>query len=93
MTKFAAQKLGDFLTVAMRAPRQLRGCSFVVHVETDDGSWCELDADSMDHARTLAHNWVDKMGARGASCRNVLSTGKLHLRPFYTYFATQIETE
>lgn len=88
MTKFKAQKLGDLLTRSANAGRKARGVSYVVHVEVDDGSWCELDASGSQHARTLADNWVDKMNARGASCRTVnTTTGKPILNPFYLKFA------
>jgi len=86
MTKFTAQKLGDLLTKAHSVSRKARGVLYVVHVEADDGSWCELDADSQDHAKTLARNWVDKLGARGCSCWEVRESGNVRIAPFFMYF-------
>lgn len=87
MAKFAAQRLGDLLTVAANRGRKAREVCYVVHVEADDGSWCELDASGTQHARTLADNWVAKMNARGASCRMVnQTTGKCFPNPFYTVY-------
>lgn len=99
MTKFRAQKLDDLLTAEAKAGRAARIAQYasnpmfgnfaaVVHVEADDGSWCELDAESREHAIRLAHNWVEKMGARGASCRMLRgTTGALNPASFYTKFA------
>lgn len=100
MTKFAAQKLGDLLNGMATAARSIRAETYaqtgtpfvaVVMVEVDDGSWVELDAESEDHARTLADCWVKTMGARGASCRRLRglhAAGYVELRPFYTRYDT-----
>lgn len=96
--KFKATKLGDLLTADARIARAQRAAEYaagflsafaaVVHVEADDGSWCELDAESAEHARTLATNWVQKMGARGASCRMLRGGfGGVKTKPFFTIYA------
>lgn len=96
--KFSATKLGDLLTREARIGRAARvaydavnntALVAVVHVEADDGSWCELDAESVEHAKALANNWVHKMNARGASCRMLRggSPGSVALKPFYTVYA------
>lgn len=96
--KFKATKLGDLLTAEARIGRAARAASYagngtpfgaVVHIEADDGTWCELDAESEQHARTMADTWVKMMNARGASCRTLRGalTGMLKLRPFYTVYA------
>lgn len=88
MTKFAATSIADLCTPAATAGRLARKAKFVVMVECDDGSWCELDADDQGHAGTLARNFVDKQNARGASCRRVdTRTGELHPKSFYHYYA------
>lgn len=87
-TKFSAQKLGDLLTREANAARVIRRALVVVFVEADDGSWCELDADGVEHAKTLADNWVATQNARGCSCRVVrYPTGKPEAKPFYMKFA------
>jgi hypothetical protein len=90
MPKFAAQSINDLRTPEANRGRHARRPFFVVAVEADDGSWFELDAESMDHARTLAKNQVDLMNARGASCWRVVKSGaqiaEMGARPFFTYF-------
>jgi hypothetical protein len=88
MTKFSAQSIEAFRTAEANRGRMVRGASFVVCVEVDDGSWCELDADDQGHAATLARNWVDEQNARGASCWRVLRMygGELGSRPFLTVY-------
>lgn len=86
MTKFAAQSIRDLRTTEATVGRLARQAKFVVDVECDDGSWCELDADSVTHAERLAINWVDTLNARGASCWEVLADGKVKRKPFFTYF-------
>lgn len=44
-----------------------QGINFIVAVETAAGEWVLLHADSVAHANTLAHAWVDHHNARGAS--------------------------
>lgn len=88
MTKFTAQSASEFRTVKANHGRFARECGYVVLVEADDGSWCELDADHRQHARTLADNWVEKMNARGCSCWMVnQKNGKLMNKSFYMKFA------
>lgn len=98
MSKFRAKILGDLLTGEARIGRAKRAAEYaahgtpfvaVVHIEADDGSWCELDAESVSHAHTIADNWVATMNARGASCRMLRGalTGIVKLRPFYLKFA------
>lgn len=98
MAKFRATKLGDLLTADARVGRAKRAAEYaahktpfaaVVHIEADDGSWCELDAESEAHAKRMADNWVHTMNARGASCRTLRGalTGMVKLRPFYTVYA------
>lgn len=86
MTKFAAQSMSDLRTIEATAGRLAREVQFIVNVECDDGSWCELDADSVTHAERLAMNWVDVMNARGASCWEVVAEGKVKRKPFFTYY-------
>lgn len=98
MSKFKAQILGDLLTSEARTGRAARAAKYaadgikfeaVVHIEADDGSWCELDAETADHAQLMAENWVSRMNARGASCREVRDAvkGIVKVRPFYTIYA------
>ncbi len=87
MTKFSAQSITVFFTQPAIEGRLARKAKYVVCVEVDDGSWCELDADDADHAYRLAVNWVDVMDARGASCWCVSKTGELGGRPFKTYYS------
>jgi hypothetical protein len=100
--KFKAQKLGDLLTAESRIGRAKRAATYaaqglpfmaVVHIEADDGTWCELDAESEQHAKVMANTWVSHMNARGASCRMLRGalTGILRLRPFYTVYAPLTE--
>lgn len=87
MTKFAAQTAADFRTQGACAARVIRAPSFVVIVEADDGSWCELDADDRHHGERLAMNWVDTLGARGACVWAFdAATGKLNHRCEFDYF-------
>lgn len=87
MSKFAATSAADLRTAPRNAGRLARKVEYVVTVEVDDGSWCELDAIHVPHAKTLARNWVDKLGARGCSCWRVrLIDGRLTPNPFYTYY-------
>lgn len=86
MTKFAVQKLSEFFAAELREPRKARGCKFVVHVQADDGSWCELDANDLGQARLLARNWVEKLGAQCAHCRIIYPSGMLRAFAFYTCF-------
>lgn len=86
MTKFAAQSIRDLRTIEATVGRLTRKAQFVVDVECSDGSWCELDADSVTHAERLAMNWVDTLNARGASCWSVKPDGSVERKPFFTYF-------
>lgn len=86
MTKFAATSMKDLRTVDRNASRRVRGVKFIVACEADDASWFELDADSTDHAITLAKDQVDKMNCRGCSCWTVKNNGSLDLIPFHTVF-------
>lgn len=86
-TKFAAHSLGQLMMASGRAAgRVARKAKIVVAVEVDDGSWCELDADSEAHAEVLARNWVDVLGARGCSCWHVIEDGSYAARNFFTYY-------
>lgn len=86
MQKFPATTVHDLLTPERQAARVLRNVEWVVFVEVDDGSWCELDAESLAHAKTLAHNWVDTLGARGCSVRRVRRQDGRALKCEYYYF-------
>jgi hypothetical protein len=87
MSKFVAQSLADLRTPERSAGRILRNVDYIVAVEVDDGSWCELDAETEEHARVLARNWVDKLGARGCSCWHVRrQDGKLVKQSFFNYY-------
>ena len=81
MPKFYAASIRDLMTAERNAGRVARKCPYIVAVEADDGSWCELDATSLNHGFTLATNWVDKMNARGASVWEVKPSGKLGRLP------------
>jgi hypothetical protein len=83
--KFLARNILDLNTPEAIAGRRLRDVKFVVDVEVDDGTWCELDATSENHAKVLAQNWVEVLGARGASCWCIMF-GEPGGRPFYTHF-------
>jgi hypothetical protein len=71
MTKFSALKLTDLFSPAHCAGRLARKVEVVVACEASDGSWCEFDAESEAHARVLADNAVEHLGARGCSCWRV----------------------
>ncbi len=62
-----------------------QGVKFVVAVENAKGEWFLLHADDQGHAGTLARNWVENMGARGASCRRIFADG-IAPKPFLTVF-------
>ena len=98
MAKFLATKLGDLLTAPAKAGRAVRASSgvpfvAVVHVEADDGSWLELDVESVEHAKTLANNWVETQNARGASCRMLRANGAVTLKAFYLVFADHMSDD
>jgi hypothetical protein len=86
MTKFRSLSINDFFTAEAAEGRKARDAAFVVAVEVDDGSWCELDAEDGTHAERLAETWVDLMNARGASCRAVKPDGTLVKKPFFTHY-------
>lgn len=67
MPKFSAAKLTDLMTDERNIGRLRRRVFFIVACEASDGSWCEFDGESSDHAKVLADNAVDKLGARGCS--------------------------
>jgi hypothetical protein len=76
MTKFTAQSLTAFWSDEANAGRRARVIAYaalntpfthVVTAEADDGSWCEFDAEDFGHAKRLADNAVDRLGARGCS--------------------------
>lgn len=62
-----------------------QGVKFAVAVENAKGEWFLLHAEDQHHAGTLARNWVDNMGARGASCRRVFADG-IAAKPFLTVY-------
>lgn len=89
MSKFSALSFRDLQSADRLLGRLARGAIIVVEVECDDGSWCELDAESEAHARVLADTWVDAQRgrARGASCWRVRQIdGKLAAKSFYKVF-------
>jgi hypothetical protein len=87
MPKFSALSFDDLNVPAALVGRLARNVHFVVEVEADDGSWCELDAENSDHAKRLADNMVDVMSARGCSCWCVnAETGALARTSFYKRF-------
>lgn len=87
-SKFAARSFADLLTPERCAGRLARKAEYIVACEVDDGSWCELDATSAEHARVLARNWVDKLDARGCSCWHVrLIDGKLAPNSFFNFWS------
>jgi hypothetical protein len=87
--KFSATCLQDLMSPLRDAGRKARKVPYIVACEASDGSWCEFDADSVAHAKVLADNAVDKLGARGCSCWRVeLGTGELASAPsVYNYYA------
>lgn len=86
MTKFVAQNIHYYRSAEATTGRAARGARFIVNVECDDGSWCELDAEDKAHAERLAINWVDVMSARGASCWEANADGEVKRKPFFTYY-------
>jgi len=87
MPKFSALSFADLQTEDRVRGRLARGAHFVVEVEANDGSWCELDADNSAHAKVLADTWVEKLGARGCSCWCVnAETGALARTSIYKRF-------
>lgn len=62
-----------------------QGVKFVVAVENQRGEWFLLHADDQGHAGALARNWVEAMGARGASCRRIFADG-VAPKPFFTIY-------
>jgi len=58
---------------------------FAVAVENSKGEWFLLHANDQLHAVDLARNWVDTMGARGASCRRIFEYG-VSDKPFHTVY-------
>lgn len=67
-------------------PASLSKLAYIVAVEADDGSWCELDAESLDHAKRLAVHWIDVLKGRGASVWEVMPNGRLAGKNSFTYF-------
>jgi len=60
-----------------------RKCPFVAIVEMPSGKFAEFGADSADHAIAIALNWTrPEIGARAASCWQVLQNGSLSNVPF-----------
>ena len=59
---------------------------YIVAAEADDGSWCELDAESLDHAKRLAIHWIDTMKGRGASVWEVMPNGRLASKNSFSKF-------
>jgi hypothetical protein len=99
MTKFSALSFGDILSDERTAGRAARVTAYVAegkpftHVavcEADDGSWFELDATDLDHAKALAANQVDWMNCRGCSVRAVARDGSLDINgaPLYLVYAS-----
>lgn len=87
MAKFSALTSADLRTNARNIGRLARKVGYVVFVEADDGSWFELDAESIAHSKVLADTQVDKMNARGASCWLVNHiNGKIKRKAFYMVF-------
>lgn len=85
--KFAARSMADLLTPERDAGRLARKVEYVVAVEVDDGSWCELDATDYAHGQVLARNWVDKLNARGCSVWRVrLMDGKIVPKSLFNYY-------
>lgn len=62
-----------------------QGVRAIVAVENQRGEWFLLHADDHDHAGALARNWVDTMGARGASCWRLFEHG-MGNKPFATVY-------
>ena len=85
-TKFTAQSSQDLRTPEACSGRVARKTICVVFCEANDGSWFELDADDVGHAIVMAHNQVDLMECRGASCWNAKPDGTLCNKPLYMYF-------
>ena len=52
-----------------------KGINFTVAVENDRGEWFLLHAEDISNAMNLARNWVDVMGARGASIWRIFEDG------------------
>lgn len=91
MPKFAVLSSAEFRSPMANAARVTRWHAsellYVVTCEADDGSWCELDATSLQHARNLSRSMVEKMKARGCSVWGFNpKTGKLRKRASFTYY-------
>lgn len=52
-----------------------QGINFAVAVENNRGEWFLLHAADRHEALNLAHNWVNVMEARGASCWRIYDDG------------------
>lgn len=85
MPKFLASKIEDLFTAERDAGRIARKVEFIVACEASDGSWCEFDGESLEHAKVLAVNAVEKLGARGCSVWNVRIDGTVGL-PHFKFF-------
>lgn len=96
MPKFSATNISELMSPLHNAARVVRkefyaqeGKSFshVVMCEASDGSWCEFDGEDFDHAKALAANAVDWLGARGCSVWSFYADGELVSPSAYRVYA------
>jgi len=88
MPKFSATSIADLFTAERDAGRVARRVEYIVACEASDGSWCEFDGDDYFHAKRLADNAVDVLGARGCSVWRVrLMDGEVVKPKCYEVFA------
>ncbi len=91
MPKFLATSINDLFTAERSAGRVARKVEYIIACEASDGSWCEFDGESFEHAKRIADNAVDVLGSRGCSVWRVrLIDGKCV--PSNCYFVTPDES-
>jgi hypothetical protein len=102
MPKFEATSIEDLFTVERDAGRVARRAAYAPHqmfthivaCEASDGSWCEMDAESLEHGKLLATTAVEKLGARGCSVWTVRDDGTVGVPEFkYFWLPEEEETE
>lgn len=85
--QFSAKSITDLMSEPRNAGRKARGCLFIVAVEAANGSWAELDADSLEHGEALAKAWVENHNARGCSVWRVEPSGNMARKHSFSLFA------
>jgi hypothetical protein len=75
MFSFSLSQAFEAATPAACKALVAQGINFTVAVENDRGEWFLLHAEDISNAMNLARNWVDVMGARGASIWRIFEDG------------------